>query len=61
MNHQPTFSINEYDSDGDQSEEGIYLHFEGCRVRVADDIDGFDELINHLIKVKTEIVENYVL
>lgn len=52
------FSVNEYDQDGDLNEYGIYLHFEGTRIKVADNIDEFDEVIEQLKKMRQEILEN---
>lgn len=53
------FSVNEYDKDGDISEEGIYLHFGETRVNVAKDIQGFRDFIKTLNNMSSEIQENY--
>ena len=54
-----TFSINDYDRDGDIFEEGIFLHFGVTRVKVADSLNEFAAFIEHLNKIYTEIRENY--
>jgi len=35
------YSVDDHDRDGDVVEEGIYLHFGGCRVWVAQDMKAF--------------------
>lgn len=59
MPNKILFSVNEYDSDGDISEKGIYLHFADTRVRVADDKDGFRSFISQMEKIHKEICDNY--
>ncbi len=59
MIEQPTFSVDCFDRDGDIFQRGIFLHWGETRVRIADDVDGIDDFIKHLEKVKQEIVENY--
>lgn len=57
MNEKPSFSVGEYDHEGDQINDGIYLHFEGCRVRVADNEPGFARFIQHIEGMQGEINE----
>lgn len=40
-NTQILFSVNDYDRDGSVLEKGIYLHFGGARVKVAESLDDF--------------------
>jgi len=54
-----SFSINEYDHDGDLSEEAIYLHFGDAKVKIAknkEDLELFEKYICGIFK---EIRENY--
>jgi len=53
------FSINDYDKDGDISDEGIFLHFDDTRIKVAKDIKEFDQVIESLKTMRNEIAENY--
>ena len=53
----PTFSINQYDGDGDSYEEGIYLHYGHTSIRVATTIRGFKAHVNHLLKMINEITD----
>lgn len=51
------FGVNEYDEYGDLVLRGIYLHFGDTRVKVADDMRGYEDFINKLIGMKAEIKE----
>ena len=53
-----TFSINEYDFEGDISEKGIYLHFGQVRIKVAETMEEYEDLLINLYNIKTEILEN---
>ena len=53
-----SFSINEYDHDGDIAEEGIFLHSENFRIKIGEDISSIDELISNLNSIREEILEN---
>ena len=57
--HEILFSVNDYDSDGDVSERGIYLHFGDTRVRVADDKNDFRDFMKTMEGIFKEIDENY--
>jgi len=59
MNTLPTFTINEYDSDGDCIENGIYIHFDNTRIKMGESLKDFKELLSHLQKIYDEISENY--
>lgn len=53
------FSINEYDSDGDICEKGVYLHFGVARIRIAGDVEELNEFEKEIKKIITEIRDNY--
>ena len=53
------FSINEFDRDGDLSEEGVYLHFGDSRVKVAKDLQDYRDFIAELQRMEKEIAEVY--
>lgn len=59
MDKHVLFSVHRYDSDGDVYEEGIFLHFGEVGVKVANDINDFDNFIGDLQKMKDEIKEKY--
>lgn len=51
------FEVNTFDKDGDLIEEGIYLHFNSCRIRVAGSMDEYYSLVSHLERMGAEISE----
>ncbi len=53
------FSVNEYDRDGDVTDEGVFLHFGETRVKAADSIDDFRSIVQHMKDMVSEIEENY--
>ena len=53
------FSVNEYDSDGDATDKGVFLHFGETRVKAADSIDDFRSIVQHMNAMVREIEENY--
>ena len=53
------FSVNEYDSDGDATDKGVFLHFGETRVKAADSIDDFRSIVQHMKAMVSEIEENY--
>lgn len=53
------FSVNDYDSDGNIIEEGIFLHFDGARVKAASSLKEFKTIIAHLQVMINEIETNY--
>lgn len=50
-----TFSINEYDSDGDVRRFGVVLHFGDTAIRVCDTIEGFDDVVKNILAIQAEI------
>ena len=59
MSNKVTFSVNEYDQDGDVYEHGVYLHFGNIKILVARDSKGFDNFVHELAGMKAEIRESY--
>ena len=53
-----TFSVNDYDADGDIVSDGIFLHFQSARIKVAKDITEYDDFIRHLESMRKEILAN---
>jgi len=58
---RPLFSVNEYDSDGEQVAEGIFLHFGNCRVLVATTLAEFREMVAVLDRSADEIERDYYI
>ena len=54
-----TFSVNDYDSDGDCREKGVFLHFGETRVKAADSIVEFSEIVKHFAAMIDDIMDNY--
>ena len=57
------YSINEYDSDGDITENGrgVFLHFgPSIRVKVADTFREFEEVVERIQSMVPEIRRNYL-
>jgi len=54
-----TFSVNDYDSDGDLTDEGIFLHFGKTRVHAAESTEDFRTIVQHMEAMVREIEENY--
>ena len=54
-----TFSIHDFDRDGDIIEPGVFLNFGQARIRVAGDLIEFRTVIAHLESMAVEIEENY--
>lgn len=58
MHLKPTFTLNEYDSDGDISKKGVFLHFgKNIKIRVSDSIVQFSWFIHELEKIEKELEE----
>lgn len=53
------FSVNTYDNDGDIEEEGVFLHFDDTRVRVADNPEDFVDVVYQIRKIQEELLERY--
>ncbi len=54
-----SFSVNEYDRDG-FCNIGIYLHFGETKIRIADNLKGFQSFVGAMQKFCDEISEKYV-
>lgn len=54
------FSVNEYDRDGDCTDEGVFLHFGNTKVKVADSIREFSSIAEHFEAMVEEIETNYL-
>lgn len=55
------FSVNEYDRDGDRTDAGIYLHFGDTRIKVANSLDEFKSVVDHISGMIDEIRDNYAV
>lgn len=53
------FSVNDYDLDGYATDEGIFLHFGGTRVKAAESLEDFRTIVQHMESMVREIEENY--
>jgi hypothetical protein len=53
-----TFSINQYDYEGDIFDKCILLHFDNFIIRL-NDLDELDQMIEQLINIKYEIEESH--
>lgn len=53
------FSVNDYDRDGDCTEKEVFLHFGETRVKAADSIKEFYDIVRHFEAMRDEIEENY--
>ena len=53
-----TFSINDYDQDGDIDRVGVFLHFGDTRVLVAETIDEFETIVGCMQQIVDEIRGN---
>lgn len=54
-----SFSVNQYDSDGDVADRGIFLHFGETTVKVADSMLAFRKITEQLEKIISEIDKTY--
>lgn len=54
-----TFSVHAYDSDGDRTKSGVFLHFGETRVKAAESIADFSEIVQHFEAMVEEIESNY--
>jgi len=52
------FSVNRYDEDGDELERGIFIHFGDTMVKVAENIEEFEEFQKNMESIKEEIRDN---
>lgn len=49
------FSLSNYDKDGDKIESGVFLHFGGTRIKVAETVADFREIVPHFEAMIDEI------
>jgi hypothetical protein len=56
---KPTFSVNDYDKDGDIFEEGIFFHFGDTRIKVTNTVEELSDWPEYIASMITEIKENY--
>lgn len=54
-----SFSINEYDEDGDLVEKGIYLNFSDTKIKISDNKEGLTLFEKQISRIINEIKENY--
>lgn len=54
-----TFSVNEYDRDGDCISVGVFLHFGDTKVKVANSVYDFPAIVQHIEAIRDEIQETY--
>jgi len=59
MKKKILFTINEYDKDGDLSENGIFLHIDDMRLKVGKDLHDFDGMIQQLQSIREEMIEHH--
>lgn len=54
-----SFSVHDYDWEGDIHDKGIFLHFGKTRVKVAENLEEFKAVTEHINGMADEIAENY--
>jgi hypothetical protein len=54
-------TINTYDVENDVYERGIFIHFGDVRIKVARDLNEFNNFIENLKAMKKEIAENHLV
>lgn len=55
-----TFSINQYDKDGDVIDKGIFLNFGDTSIKVAANFAEFKTIVWQMEKIVKEISENWI-
>lgn len=55
------FSVHDYDQDGDIINEWIFLHFGETRIKVANNLNQFKEVVERISGMVDEIRDNYQL
>lgn len=53
-----TFSVNQYDKDGEVIDEGIFLYFGDTSIKVASNFEEFKTILWQMQKIVNEIEEN---
>ena len=52
------YSLNEYDESGQVTTRGIFLHLgDDIKVYIADNLEQFDQLLNHLHRMRDDIAK----
>ena len=60
-NKSPSFSINDYDDEGDIYSKGVFLHFGDTRLKIGSSVDDLKELAASILRSAAEIEENNLL
>lgn len=60
MKKRILYSIDEYDKDGDRSEEGIYLHFGDTKIKIADRLENTPGVIADLEQLINQLHGEYI-
>ena len=53
------YAIDDYDSDGNTTERGLFLCVGSCSVNIGETIESLDDIIQQLQGIREEIKENY--
>lgn len=54
-NRKVFYSLNDYDSDGDIIEKGVFLHVGETRIKVAEQISEFSDFVSQIEDIHKEI------
>jgi hypothetical protein len=54
-----SFSVHDYDFEGDIFDSGIFLHFGDTRIKIADNLEEFKAVAHRINDMGEEIAENY--
>ena len=51
-----TYSLSQYDKDGDEIEHGVFLYFDhNVAIRVCESVEDFDAVLAQLVAIRNEI------
>ena len=53
-----TFSVHEYDTDGDIDAEGVYLHFGNTKIWICDNLEDFGKFAKTIKEIEKELEDN---